>query len=125
MDTQTINAFSQQIQKVAQALKQPAQAIYAIYVRQQIVSNIVNIIGDLLWCGIMTFVIIYLAKLILKHDFGWEDDKVWTCFIASIGVVVLGVALWFVMGDILSSVVSLINPQYAAIQDIISTVKGN
>jgi hypothetical protein len=107
-----IDKISTSLATLAQGLKQPADHVYKILIRQEMVWGISSLM----------FLIVSFTSMIFVFKIGNKDDwdniaiKAW----CTISIMSFTVALiWFLV----SGMGSLFNPEYGAIQSIISVFK--
>ncbi len=106
---------------LAKALKVPAEHVYAVLVKQQVVKAVTAAA----WC----LLLILIPTIFWKRLYNWakdrQDDSDGTSWIAfalgAVAPIVIGIiALCIQMTDITTGI---INPEYGAIQDIWNFVK--
>lgn len=112
-----VGQFSDALTELAKALKVPAEHVYGVLVRQQVVRGISLLIGVLLSLGLSIFLSAALRRrknsefddLFLDEPFLFMGTIIgWVCFVILTAVFLSG------------GVSSLINPEYGAIKDILS-----
>jgi len=114
-----IDKTGEVIQNLASALKVPAEHVYSILVKQQVVVGISITIGF-----IMSIIFTIISWVIVKnkHDFGEEwymqdTEGYWTVFIlACLTLIAMTIAL------LIGGIPKLINPEYGAIQEILKAL---
>ena len=107
------------IVSLAEQLKQPAEHIYKIMVKQQVVNSIAWLIIGLL-CISTAFTRKFWLNRIEKEqddDMGWVMGLILLCIVPSM----IGITVLIVQLDTI--VTGFINPEYGAIQDIINLIK--
>lgn len=107
------------IVSLAEQLKQPAEHIYKIMVKQQVVNSITWLIIGLL-CISTVFTIKFWSNRIDKEqgdDTGWVMGLILLCIVPSI----VGILVLIIQSGTI--VTGFINPEYGAIQDIINLIK--
>ena len=116
--TQVYNDVKGGITGLATALKIPAEHVYGVLVKQQIINSTTYSLFPL-GALILVFIFIKLYKKGDKED--WEDDKkiAW--------LIITGIfTLIFIIASIASLsyiVQGFVNPEYGAIKDIMSFIK--
>jgi len=108
------------VTQLAEALKVPAEHVYSVLVRQQIVEGISLLFGFIIALIISTIATIMLRNAYKNGDHVWNDifmDYTGTSICVIIGWLAT-VAL--LIGFIAAGIGDLINPEYGAIKDIIS-----
>lgn len=108
---------------LAEALKVPAEHVYRVLVRQYIIEGAVGVFS---WF-MLTAVIVFGTNSLIKHGYDHdEESKEVIAIIATFALAILFIP-WLVLtfdGDnLMTSVTSLINPEYRVIQDITSIFK--
>ena len=100
------------ITALAEKLQQPAEHVYKVLVKQQIVWGV----GTLL--GIFLGMLVILLGIIGHNKWDWDKD--FSIFLEIIGFIFLisSFILFFIYG-----LTGLINPEYGALKDIISIIK--
>ena len=116
--TQFYNDVKEGITSLSIALKVPAEHVYDVLVKQQLVNSIVY---SLFFLGtiILTFVFINLYKIGNEEE--WENTSVLVWFII-ISVFLLIFIIAF-MANLSNIIQGFINPEYGAIKDIMSFIK--
>jgi len=107
------------IVSLAEQLKQPAEHIYKIMVKQQVVNSIAWLIIGLL-CISTAFTRKFWLNRIEKEqddDMGWVMGLILLCIVPSM----IGITVLIVQSETI--VTGFINPEYGAIQDIINLIK--
>ena len=107
------------IVSLAEQLKQPAEHVYKIMVKQQVVNSITWIIIGLL-CISTVFTIKFWLNRIEKEigdATGWIMGLIFLCIIP----LILGILVLVIQSGTI--VTGFINPEYGAIQDIINLIK--
>jgi len=119
------------IQGLAQALKAPAEHVYYILVRQQIVKSIVNTIIFLIICSLTIFFGVRFwvnqRRTITKddewHGDSWDDHA--TIILSGMFFLVGLIACMVLIGEgAQETITGFVNPEYGAIKDIFDFVKG-
>lgn len=129
MSMDSVTTVVNALKPFAEKLGQGAEALYKIYVKQQIATGVAEIIWALFMIGIAVAIykgarkLLTIAKKMQDSQTGWADDRGDGYFFGSItliaGAVVLSVAGVGVMTD---GAQKLVNPQYYAIRSIACTV---
>lgn len=100
---------------LAEQLKVPAEHVYQVLTKQQIVLGITSIIS----CLISILIFLILLHFLYKEEDPWEEPTVLNIFTILSGILSLVTILIFLTGGI----TCLLNPEYGAINDIISIFK--
>lgn len=109
------------ILSLAESLKQPAEHVYKIIIKQQSVNSIIWLITALLFILLIFTKNFWLNKIDklnnTNEDFGYWLGLVFLCIIpAIVGGIILIVQLEIIM-------TGFINPEYGAIKDIVNMIK--
>lgn len=96
---------------LSKELKQPVEYVYKLVVRQQYVEGISSIL-----LLIISIIVLFIgcSRIGLKTDF--EEEFPWIIPIVVGGFLLIGAVIWIFD----SGITCLVNPEYAAIKDIIS-----
>ncbi len=100
------------ITALADKLQQPAEHVYKILVRQQVVWGVGTLI-----CIFLGILLLYLG---IAGENKWDMDDDFCLFLQVIGIMVtlISLILFFVYG-----LTGLINPEYGALKDIVNMIK--
>lgn len=108
---------SEAISELAQALAVPAEHVYNVLVKQQVIKGVSLLIGLLFS---MLFTSISWFILFKKHNFKleWYLQNTVDYWMLSVLLSIVSIVLFVVF--LSSGISSLLNPEYGAIRDIIS-----
>jgi len=133
---QVFDRTTEAVQYLAQALKVPAEHVYSVLVKQQIIKS-VSLLGSTIFVILLCcFVVLYSYKDWKKTnlDYNTKNDRkdlsynqydlddgywVWTIGFAIPIACIAFLVLVFVSGEILTG---FINPEYGAIKDILNAL---
>jgi len=102
------------IQGIAKALQVPAEKVFTILVKQQVVNSITWGIIDLLFLILLFISARYIWRWGAKYCNGTEGLSVFGAFI------LLGVPVIIILCTIKIVVMGFVNPEYGAIKEILS-----
>jgi hypothetical protein len=110
---QVVNAVfdktTEVIQQLADALSVPAEHVYKVLVRQQVITGVSLIIGT------FVFIIVFILLFRYGNKTDWEYDAV------AVSCILIGLLLSVLISvTIFGGIPKLLNPEYGAIKDIIS-----
>ena len=110
---QVVNAVfdktTEAIQQLADALSVPAEHVYKVLVRQQVITGVSLIIGT------FVFIIVFILLFRYGNKTDWEYDAV------AVSCILIGLLLSVLISvTIFGGIPKLLNPEYGAIKDIIS-----
>lgn len=114
-----VDKIGDAVDKLAESLSVPAEHVYGVLVKQQMVIAYTSI-GSLLIFALLIFISVSLGN---KWDRDWDDwdefsvYKLWTITFSSFFIISLLVS-------VLSGVPKLLNPEYGAIREILDVIKG-
>jgi hypothetical protein len=115
MDTKLLIDF---LSKLGEQVSSTGQEVFKIYIQQAYATGITDlVVSGVLFLGVCLFV--FLAFKVSKS----EDDEtqIWGVFFSLIvGTILMIVSIIFLTDGIKE----IINPQYYALQDLISALKG-
>lgn len=106
---------------LASALKVPAEHVYAILVKQQVVNSLTYLV---------VFILASISLFIsCRYGLPWAsehgDDSDGASYVLPVlGILIFGVIVMFVLFNMDTIMTGILNPEYGAIQDIVKMVKG-
>jgi len=112
--------------EIGTALEVPAKHVYAVLVKQAVVESVSLLLGLGSLIIIVIVWIIIWWRLSIKDVAGYSDrtaadsDNIISVVIGFIALAILGIVTAVNMSDIITG---FINPEYAAIKDIIQAIK--
>lgn len=113
-----IDKVESSITAIAQSLKQPAEHVYKILIKQQSVKSWVRLFTlPILAIFVLSF---FYSLKYSKWDEGPDNDAAGLCIISGILSIITFIALICFLETIITG---LINPEYGAIQEILSVFK--
>lgn len=119
------------IKGIAVALKQPAEYVYSILVKQSVVNSITNLLIYIIMGVVVWFCYKRLRAGLLKlenKDHPWYRDEIGehtSIIIPLIAVIVLGLSLAIgVCCTLTSTITGFVNPEYDALQSIFNFIKN-
>jgi formate hydrogenlyase subunit 3/multisubunit Na+/H+ antiporter MnhD subunit len=130
MTEDIINKAFDLISQAFQKLSEGAQYGYNIYVKQQVTNGIIGLLISVLILGLIIIVTCKFIKSIkvkkaASQYYKFFDDESEGMCIATVLIIIIciiiGTFMVFMFAD---SLKQLINPEYYAIQEILSTVTG-
>lgn len=116
--TQVYNDVKEGITDLAIALKIPAEHVYGVLVKQQIINSITH---SLLPLGALILICLFIILYRRGTKKEWEDnrDKAWS-IITEIFLLIFIIASMAALSDVVQG---FANPEYGAIKEIITFVK--
>lgn len=125
MNADTVKAIQDALTPLATKIGEGAAHVYQIYVKQQYVTGI----GEIISCAVLLLIVLALTILFVRWADATEPDiysLVESKVTRKVLVVMAGAFACFILTFILvDGVQHLINPEYYAIQDILLTAKGS
>lgn len=114
-----VNNLANNVTALAQAMKVPAEKVYGLLVKQQIVNSVVN-------CFVIVLLIFFVStgwKMWTKGDncTGIEEDKYYAT--AVVCGFCAAIALMYSVACLQETITGFINPEYGAIKTIMDFVK--
>lgn len=119
---QITNSILDRVDAIAAKLGVAANHLYAVYVHQAFVVGIQDLIVAAV-CLILFSIGLYKAKSFVKWDLDHEYGS--RGVLSFCGAVVITLSLTFGIIYATSAISPLVNPEYWAMQQIISQLKGN
>lgn len=128
MDKETVQIILEKggelVTNLAEKMGQTGTHIYEVFVRQQYVDGLGNLIG------FSVFAVVALIGLVLAYKFsknfkysGYDEAE--ARIFSFFGILIVWCISWaFLIGGIATSIKKMINPEYYAIQQIVETVRG-
>lgn len=116
-----VKQIVQALTPLAQKLGQGAEHVYAVYVKQSIVTGVSDVIFGIFWLAVGALVIKGATKL-FKFA-GQEDEEYYIPFfflLLAVGILIVGQGF----GLFTNAAGHFINPEYDALQNILCSVKG-
>lgn len=120
--TQFVGALTQGLTDLEAKLQQPAEQVFELFVRQNYIKGIINIVATILGVIITIFVVMF-NKYVWKK---YKDDDALNEMFASLWVASFFIifTIWvFVFISLENNISRFINPNYMALKDILELIK--
>lgn len=100
------------ITALAEKLQQPAEHVYKVLVKQQVVWGVGTLVGVVLGALFLFIGLLGISK------WRWDDDYCIPLNIVGVIILLVSLVLFFFYG-----LTGLINPEYGALKDIVNMIK--
>lgn len=100
--------------------------VFELAVRQQVIQGIITLAtqGIVIALGLVAVAVgIWLHKKEIKAGTNWPTDPTIGFFVSFVGGLVVGLALFMLLITLPTTITQLINPEYAAIKEILYAIR--